>query len=91
MVDRMEQAGWVERRPDPADRRAWLLYITEKAKPLFAQMIEVGQEVREEALTGFTPDERDQVMQLLLRARRNLSERGIDEKTPIAPVAGAAE
>src|SRR5665213_4067837 len=56
LIDRMEQAGWVERRPDPTDRRAWKLYMTEKAKPLFSQMIEVGREVREEALAGIAPD-----------------------------------
>src|SRR5882757_3179444 len=30
LLDRMEQSGWVERRPDPKDRRAWLLYTTDK-------------------------------------------------------------
>ena len=88
MIDRMEQAGWVERRPDPTDRRAWKLYMTEKAKPLFSQMIEIGREVREEALAGIAPRERDRIMELLLQVRRNLSDRGVEEKGPIV---GAAE
>ncbi|MGH7036161.1 MAG: MarR family winged helix-turn-helix transcriptional regulator [Stellaceae bacterium] len=88
LIDRMEQSGWVERRPDPRDRRAWQLYITNKAKPVFAEMIAVGAEVRGEALAGFSELERDQVMELLLRVRRNLSERGGEGA---APLAGAAE
>lgn len=88
LIDRMEQSGWVERRPDPRDRRAWRLYITDKAKPVFAEMIAIGAEVRGEALAGFTEAERDQVMELLLRVRRNLSERGGEDS---APLAGAAE
>jgi DNA-binding MarR family transcriptional regulator len=88
LIDRMEQSGWVERRPDPRDRRAWRLYITDKAKPVFAEMIAIGAEVRGEALAGFTEAERDQVMELLMRVRRNLSERGGEDT---APLAGAAE
>jgi MarR family transcriptional regulator, transcriptional regulator for hemolysin len=88
LIDRMEQSGWVERRPDPRDRRAWRLYITDKAKPVFAEMIAIGAEVRGEALAGFTEAERDQVMELLMRVRRNLSERGGEGS---APLAGAAE
>jgi len=94
LVDRMAQAGWVERRPDPRDRRAWQLFITEKAKPLFAEMVTIGREVRAEALAGFTPEEGGRIMELLLRARHNLSahtaepsESGIHP----GPLAGAAE
>jgi MarR family transcriptional regulator for hemolysin len=88
LIDRMEQAGWVERRPDPGDRRAHLLYITEKAKPVFAKMIEIGQQLRAEALAGLSSAEHDLVMASLLRVRRNLSERGAEAQSPLA---GAAE
>ena len=27
-IDRMEDAGWIERRPDPTDRRARRLFLT---------------------------------------------------------------
>src|SRR3954463_13030008 len=33
-IDRMEEGGWVVRRPDPGDRRARLLFMTEKARPV---------------------------------------------------------
>jgi MarR family transcriptional regulator, transcriptional regulator for hemolysin len=91
LIDRMAQAGWVERRPDPHDRRAWQLYITDKAKPLFAEMVAIGRDVRGEALNGFTPEEADRIMELLLRARRNLSENMAEPAAPSRPVAGAAE
>src|ERR1700722_9689780 len=35
LVDRMEEAGWVERRAHPSDRRARLLYMTAKARAVF--------------------------------------------------------
>lgn len=94
LIDRMAQAGWVERRPDPQDRRAWQLFITDKAKPLFTEMIAIGREVRAEALEGFSPEESDVIMELLLRARRNLSENTTEPAAPdeaTNPLAGAAE
>jgi MarR family transcriptional regulator, transcriptional regulator for hemolysin len=75
LLDRMEQAGWVERRPDPADRRARLLYRTAKAKPMFDRMVAVGLETRGEALAGFSEFEREKLVDMLLAVRRNLSER----------------
>src|ERR1700757_4196184 len=33
-IDRMEEDGWIERRPDPADRRAHRLVLTAKARPI---------------------------------------------------------
>ncbi|MGH6974763.1 MAG: MarR family winged helix-turn-helix transcriptional regulator, partial [Stellaceae bacterium] len=76
LVDRMEQAGWVERRADPADRRARRLYMTAKAKPVYGRMIAVGLETRGEALAGISQSDRDRIVDLLIQVRRNLSERG---------------
>ena len=88
LIDRMEQAGWVERRPDPRDRRAWRLYLTPKTKPMFTKMVEVGKEVRAEALQGFTAAERDVILEMLLRVRRNLSDKGVEVSVPVL---GAAD
>ena len=76
LVDRMEQAGWIERRADPADRRARRLYMTAKAKPVYERMIAVGLETRGEALAGISQADRDRIIDLLIQVRRNLSERG---------------
>ncbi len=76
LVDRMEQAGWIERRADPADKRARRLYMTAKAKPVYERMIAVGLETRGEALAGISQADRDRIVDLLIRVRRNLSERG---------------
>jgi MarR family transcriptional regulator, transcriptional regulator for hemolysin len=88
LIDRMEQSGWVERRPDPHDRRAWQLFVTEKLKPVFDEMVEIGQEVRAEALNGLSAAERDQILELLLRVRGNLSDKGAEAPQPLA---GAAQ
>jgi MarR family transcriptional regulator, organic hydroperoxide resistance regulator len=37
LIDRVSAAGWVERRPDPEDRRANRLYLTDAGRKLLAQ------------------------------------------------------
>jgi MarR family transcriptional regulator for hemolysin len=74
-LDRMEQAGWVERRLDPADRRARLLYMTAKARPLFDQILQLAYEVRMEALVGLGEDERDRLLDMLQHVRANMIDR----------------
>ena len=36
LLDRVSAAGWVERRPDPEDRRANRLYLTDAGRKLLA-------------------------------------------------------
>src|SRR5580692_8083651 len=35
-VDRLEERGLIERRPDPADRRVWRLHLKPAAEPILA-------------------------------------------------------
>jgi MarR family transcriptional regulator, transcriptional regulator for hemolysin len=78
LIDRMEEAGWVERRPDAADRRARLLYLTSKSKPVIDRMIEVGLATRAEALAGLSGADREKLLELLLQVRGNLSEKSAE-------------
>src|SRR5690348_12040894 len=74
-IDRMEETGWVERRPDPADRRARRLYLTGKARPILGRIWKVATETREEALTRLTSGEREQLIDMLHRVHATLSAR----------------
>ena len=74
LVDRMEAAGWIERRPDPNDRRAIQLYLTPKAEPMLDQMAIAGLATREEAFADFSAAERDQLLLMLNRLKANLRE-----------------
>jgi MarR family transcriptional regulator, transcriptional regulator for hemolysin len=74
-IDRMEEAGWIERRPDPADRRARRLFLTDKARPLLGRIRDVANDTRDEALVLLSPTEKAQLMALLTRVHATLSER----------------
>ena len=74
ILDRMESDGWVERRPDPADRRARSLHLTERAAPILRHIRELIQKTRAEALSGLDEQECRQLIGLLERVHRGLLE-----------------
>lgn len=75
VLDRLELAGWVERRVDPNDRRARRLFLKPDALPVMEQLQGLGAETRAVALAGISEAEHEQLMTLLSRIRRNLSTR----------------
>lgn len=75
LVDRLEQAGWIERRPDAADRRVYRLYISPKAQPMLDRLSALGHDEEERALAGIAPEDRDRLAGLLDRIILNLETR----------------
>ena len=73
IVDRLEEASLVERVPDPADRRAWRLQVTENAKPLVAKLKALGTELVDEAFEGVEQSELERVRSVLAQVRENLA------------------
>jgi DNA-binding MarR family transcriptional regulator len=73
MMDRLQEADLVERRPDPADRRAWRLYLTAKARDLLEQLRPLADGMFEDALVGLSVADQAQMMASLDRVRQNLS------------------
>lgn len=87
ILDRIEADGLLERRPDPADRRARRLYLTSKARPLLEEIWHLAELTRAETFSGIKRQDRDAFMESLERMHRNVS--AIDDQ-PVEPVASAA-
>lgn len=73
ILDRMEADGWVQRRFDPADRRAHTLWLTDGAKPVVEHIWQLIIETRAEMLQGLSADERTLLLTLLERVHSNLT------------------
>jgi len=73
MVDRLEAAGMLERRPHPSDRRAWCLHLLPAARPALDALKDLGATTRAELLAGLTEDEHREAMRLLARMKENLA------------------
>lgn len=72
-LDRMQQDGWIERRADPADRRAHQLFLREAAKPVLQRIWKIADQARNEVLAELSSAEREQLIELLERVHRTLS------------------
>jgi DNA-binding MarR family transcriptional regulator len=72
VIDRLQAAGFVERRPDPKDRRAWRLYTTEQARVIIDDMESIARELRKDATRGIDPDELRQALAVINRIKDNL-------------------
>ena len=73
IVDRLEEAGLVERVADPADRRAWRLHVTARAQPLIEKLRAVADEMIAEAFGGIDPEQIAITRSVLTRVRENAS------------------
>ena len=73
LLDRMEEGGWIERLPNPDDRRERQVRMTAKAQKALNAARRVGDEIAEEALSGFSAEEHEQLIAMLGRVRANLS------------------
>lgn len=73
-IDRLEADGLVERRADPRDRRAVALHLTAHSRAIVSKLFALGRGTQERALRGLDARERGQLLALLERIKRNLTE-----------------
>jgi len=74
MLQRMEKAGFVERRHDLEDRRVSRVYLTAAGRAVREDVQEVWRRLEEEAFSGFTEMEGMLLRQFFSRIRDNLTE-----------------
>jgi MarR family transcriptional regulator, transcriptional regulator for hemolysin len=84
LVDGMEAAQLVERRPHPTDRRVRTLWLTAKWEAAVAQVLAINAQVRSEALAGIADSEREHLLDLLGAMRTNLAGAGRPENSEAA-------
>ena len=85
MVDRLAEAGMVERRADPSDRRVWRLHLTERATPVVDELSAIANEMEEEMLEALSTEQREVLTNLLTTVRDHMREKD----DPIEPSAAA--
>ena len=73
IVDRMEEAGWVERVFDPNDRRARRLHLTDKSREIVEPLRVIVAALVEDMVEGLTAQEHDMLSQLLEKVSTNLT------------------
>jgi DNA-binding MarR family transcriptional regulator len=72
LVDALEKEGFLARLPDPTDRRATLLELTEKARTQFEQVRRIQMELGEELIAPLDPQQRRLLLDLLSRLNQEV-------------------
>ena len=74
MVDRMEESGLLERRRDPADRRAWRVHLTPRSRIMIDRLREGVAQLEQDMLAGLDDSAREQFSQVMDMIRANLAQ-----------------
>lgn len=74
LLDRMEEGGWIERRPDASDRRVRMVFPTGKSRDAFSVIKGMAGEVYDAALAGLSAEEKRQLIKGLNAIIVNLAE-----------------
>ena len=72
IIDRLEEAGLVERVADPSDRRVWRLQVTARARPLIEKLKQLAEQLVGEAFADLSPDQLNALRGTLTKIRENL-------------------
>jgi len=72
-IDRLEQRGLIERRPDPNDRRVWLVQVTGDGKDLAGKAVELDVIIRQELRAGIPREDRQALANVLVRLQHNIT------------------
>jgi MarR family transcriptional regulator, transcriptional regulator for hemolysin len=89
LLDKLCESGLIERRADPNDRRAKRLYLTPAARPMLAQLGDLGEELMATALAGVEREAVEKMVAQLAIVKENLR-RAIQDRTAPAAAAPAA-
>jgi len=73
VIDRLEKAGFVERRADPGDRRRWRLYLQPKALAIVDEMEVIAEGLWSDALVGIDRNDFETLLRVLAQLKDNLA------------------
>ncbi|GIP40415.1 MarR family transcriptional regulator [Paenibacillus sp. J31TS4] len=83
MLDRMEKAGLVERRTDPADHRVSRVHLTDRGREAHKETRKIMEAFNANLFEGFSEEEKQTMRQFLYRMVGNLHKMNPEE--PPAP------
>jgi MarR family transcriptional regulator, transcriptional regulator for hemolysin len=73
VIESLERNGWVERRPDPSDKRAKRVYLTKPAQALIKRMTAMEDDFNSQILADLNDTERSDLYRSLQKIKHALS------------------
>ncbi len=81
-LDRLEEAGLIERRRVPSDRRAFHIFLTQAGRDMEDILMQKGKEVHEISIRGMSEKEIEKLKDLLFHLWQNLENGARELKSP---------
>lgn len=85
LIDKLEEFGWLERRPDEADRRIKRIFVTGLGRKIHRQVKPIAESMVEEELSGLSRRERETLSDLLLNVKQCLQDMASENDLIAAP------
>lgn len=79
-IDRLEEFGWMERRPDESDRRIKRIYLTRLGRKIHRQIGPIAEAMVEDELSGLSKTERKQLTDLLVNVKQRLQDMSVENE-----------
>jgi len=73
LVDRLEARGFLERRPDPADRRIRRLHLLPASAPILAAIHDYREALEEYLIDGLDPSMLEAMLEAMLHMKNKLA------------------
>ena len=72
LIDRLEERGFIERRPDIEDRRAKRVLVTRAGRDVLKQMVRLSEDLNATVFAGFSDAEMQMTESVLARMKANI-------------------
>lgn len=82
VIESLETGGWVNRHPDPSDRRAKRVYLAKSAQALIQRMTQLEVEFNSRIFSALSLDERTTLFQSLTKVKLAIA--ALSEESPLA-------
>lgn len=73
VIESLEAGGWVQRRPDPADKRAKRVYLTKPAQTLIKRMTVMENDFNSQILSDLSSEEIAELIRSLVKIKHAIS------------------
>ena len=78
-VRKLEATGYIVRKRDEIDSRKFIVRLTERAWSLEQELVDIGNQLNDEILAGFSPEEEEITYQIAGRVITNLDRTEVKE------------
>jgi len=85
IIDKLEENGWLERRPDEYDRRVNRIYMTARGQAVHDTIGPIAEAMVEEELSGLTRTEQNLLTDLMINVKRRLQKMAKENEPVEAP------